>query len=89
VAPLRGSEARIAAVSLDRYEDALAVMLGSSVAAICVHEDVASKVHCGSTLLLSDLKARSGSDPPTSLRIFGTDDEGAKDARGNPFRLGK
>jgi AraC family transcriptional regulator, regulatory protein of adaptative response / methylated-DNA-[protein]-cysteine methyltransferase len=49
-------------------------MLGPSVAAICVHEDVASKMYSHSTWLLSDLKARSGSAPPTSLRIFGTED---------------
>jgi AraC family transcriptional regulator, regulatory protein of adaptative response / methylated-DNA-[protein]-cysteine methyltransferase len=59
-------------VSPDRYKDALAAML--SIAAICVHDGGASQVHRRSTLLLSDLKARSGSAPPMSLRIFSSDD---------------
>jgi AraC family transcriptional regulator of adaptative response/methylated-DNA-[protein]-cysteine methyltransferase len=49
-------------------------MLSSSIAAVCVHDGGASQVHRRSTLLLSDLKARSGSAPLMSLRIFSTDD---------------
>jgi AraC family transcriptional regulator, regulatory protein of adaptative response / methylated-DNA-[protein]-cysteine methyltransferase len=49
-------------------------MLGLSVAAIFVHDGFDPQVRRRSTLLLSDLKARSGSASPMSLRIFGTDD---------------
>jgi AraC family transcriptional regulator, regulatory protein of adaptative response / methylated-DNA-[protein]-cysteine methyltransferase len=57
----------------------LAVMLGSGVAAFAFMRTSLLKVHCGSTSLLFDLKARSGSAPPMSLRIFGT--EGAKERK--------
>jgi AraC family transcriptional regulator, regulatory protein of adaptative response / methylated-DNA-[protein]-cysteine methyltransferase len=49
-------------------------MLSSGVVAICVHDGAASKIRRHLTSLLSNLKARSGSAPLTSLRIFGAND---------------
>jgi AraC family transcriptional regulator, regulatory protein of adaptative response / methylated-DNA-[protein]-cysteine methyltransferase len=49
-------------------------MLGSSIAAICVRDGLASKIHGSPHLASFDLKARSGSAPPMSLRIFSSDD---------------
>jgi AraC family transcriptional regulator of adaptative response/methylated-DNA-[protein]-cysteine methyltransferase len=52
----------------------LAATLGSSIAAICVRDGVALKIHGSPHLASLDLKARSGSAAPMSLRIFSSDD---------------